>query len=162
MAVKMYCKVEGVDGECTDAAHDKWIELVSYSHGVAQPATGISGTGGQTGGGADFDDLAVVKVLDTSTPDLNIKCAKGEHIPKVELEVCVATGDKHTFMKHTLENCVVTSVSAGGSSDGEIRPLETVTFAYGKHKWEYTPVDNTGAPGSTIDRTWNLETEAQE
>ena len=26
-------------------------------------------------------------------------CAKGEHIPKVEVELCLETGDKHTFMK---------------------------------------------------------------
>jgi type VI secretion system secreted protein Hcp len=106
--------------------------------------------------------MAVTKIVDNSTPDLNIKCAKGEHIPKVELELCLATGDKHTFMKYTLEDCVVTSVIPGGSAADEIRPSEQVTFAYGKCKWEYTPIDNTGAPGSTTDRTWNLETNAQE
>jgi len=162
MSNAMFLKVEGVDGESTDDAHDKWIEILSYSHGVSQPATGVSGTGGQTGGRADFQDLAVTKVLDASTPDLNIKCAKGEHIPKVELELCLATGDKHTFMKYTIEDCVVTSVSPGGDSAGEVRPLETVTFAYDKCKWEYTPIDNTGAPGSTTDRTFNLATNVQE
>jgi type VI secretion system secreted protein Hcp len=162
MSNAMFLKVEGVDGESTDADHDKWIQVLSYSHGVSQSATGISGTGGQTGGVADFQDLSIVKVLDTSTPDLNIKCAKGEHIPKIELEICLATGDKHTFMKYTIEDCVVTSVSPGGDSEGEVRPLETVTFAYDKLKWEYTPIDNTGAPGSTTDRTWNLATNAQE
>ena len=86
MSNAMFLKVEGVDGESTDDAHEKWIEILSYSHGLSQPATGVSGTGGQTGGRADFQDLVVTKVLDSSTPDLNIKCAKGEHIPKVELE----------------------------------------------------------------------------
>ena len=162
MSVDMYLKVEGVDGESSDDAHDKWIEVLSYNHGVSQPATGVSGTGGQTGGRADFQNLSIVKVLDNSTPDLNIKCAKGEHIPKVELELCLATGDKHTFMKYTFEDCVVTLVSPGGTSSDEARPMENVAFAYGKCKWEYTPIDNTGAPGSTTDRTWNLETNAQE
>ncbi len=36
MAYAMYMKVEGVDGDSTDAAHDKWIEVVSYSHGLSQ------------------------------------------------------------------------------------------------------------------------------
>lgn len=162
MSNAMFLKVEGVDGESTDADHDKWIEILAYSHGVSQPATGISGTGGQTGGAADFQDLAITKVLDASTPDLNIKCAKGEHIPKIELEICLATGDKHTFMKYTIEDCVVTSIAPGGSSEGEVRPLEEVTFAYDKCKWEYTPIDNQGNPGSTTDRTWNLATNAQE
>lgn len=162
MAVDMFLKIEGVDGESTDDAHDKWIEILSFNHGVTQPASGASATGGRTGGRADFQNLMVSKTIDNSTPDLCIKCAKGEHIPKVELELCLAAGDKHTFMKYTLEDCIVTSVSPGGATTGETKPLEAVTFAYGKIKWEYTPIDHTGKPGSTTDRTWNLETNKQE
>ncbi|MEA3277952.1 MAG: type VI secretion system tube protein Hcp [Pseudomonadota bacterium] len=162
MSVDMFMKIEGIDGESSDDAHDKWIEILSYNHGVAQPVSGVSATGGRTGGRADFDDFTAVKTIDNATPDLNIKCAKGEHVPKVEVELCLATGDKHTFMKYTMEDCVVTSVVPGGASQGETKPLETVSFAYGKLKWEYTPIDHTGSPGSTTDRTWNLETNKQE
>mgnify|MGYP003572467063 FL=1 len=162
MAVDMFMKVEGVDGESTDDAHDKWIEILSYSHGVSQPVSGVSATGGRTGGRADFQDFTIVKTIDNATPDLTIKCAKGEHIPTVEVELCLATGDKHTFMKYTMEDCIVTSIAPGGSADGETKPLENVSLAYGKIKWEYTPIDHTGAPGSTTDRTWNLETNKQE
>ncbi|KAA6187372.1 type VI secretion system tube protein Hcp [Thiohalocapsa marina] len=162
MAFDAYLKVEGVDGEATDAAHDKWIQVLSYSVGLSQPVSGVTGTGGRTGGRADFQDLSIVKVIDNSTPDLSIKCAKGEHIPTVELELCLATGDKHTFMKYTFEDCIVTSVTPGGSSGGEPKPTEQVSFAYGKIKWEYTPIDDTGAPGSTTDRKWDLEKNQQE
>ena len=162
MSVDMYMKVEGVDGESTDDAHDKWIEILSYSHGVSQPVSGVSATGGRTGGRADFQDFSIVKTVDNSTPDLNIKCAKGEHIPTIEVELCLATGDKHTFMKYTMTDCIVTSIAPGGSTDDETKPLENVSFAYGTIKWEYTPIDHTGAPGSTTDRTWNLETNKQD
>ena len=162
MAVDMFLKIDGVDGESTDDAHDKWIEIQSYSHGVSQPVSGVSATGGRTGGRADFSNLSVVKTVDNATCDLTIKCAKGEHIPKVELELCLATGDKHTFMKYTFEDCIVTSVSAGGTQHDEVKPTEQVSFAYGKIKWEYTPISHTGEPGSTTDRTWNLEKNIQE
>lgn len=49
MAVDMFMKIDGVDGESTDDAHKKWIELLSYSHGVSQPTSGASGTGGVPG-----------------------------------------------------------------------------------------------------------------
>lgn len=162
MAVDMFLKIEGLDGESTDEAHDKWIEVLSFSHGVSQPVSGASATGGRTGGRADFMDMGVVKTIDNASPDLNIKCAKGEHIPKVELELCLASGEKHTFMKYTLEDCVITSVAPGGSAGGESKPLENLTIAYGKIKWEYTPIDHTGSPGSPTDRTWNLETNKQD
>jgi len=162
MAVDMFLKIEGIDGESTDDAHDKWIELMSFSHGVSQPVSGVSATGGRTGGRADFQEFSVVKTIDNATCDLNMKCAKGEHIPKIEVECCLATGDKHTFMKYTLEDCIVTSVSAGGAQSDEVKPTEQASFAYGKIKWEYTPIDHTGKPGSATDRTWNLEKNKQE
>jgi type VI secretion system secreted protein Hcp len=161
MAVDIFLKIEGIDGESTDEKHEKWIEILSYNHGVSQPVSGVSATGGRTGGRADFQNLSVVKTIDNATCDLNIKCAKGEHIPKIELELCLATGEKHTFMKYTLEDCIVTSVAPGGSAGGEVKPMENVSFAYGKIKWEYTPIDHTGKPGSATDRTWDLEKNKQ-
>jgi type VI secretion system secreted protein Hcp len=49
----------------------------------------------------------------------------------------------------------------GGSAGGD-KPMENISFAYGKIKWEYTPIDQTGSPGATTDRTWNLETNRQD
>ena len=66
-------------------------------------------------------------------------------------------------MKYTMEDVIVSSVTAGGSADSaEVRPTEEVSFAYGKMVWEYTPIDQKGAPGPAATRTWNLETNKQE
>jgi type VI secretion system secreted protein Hcp len=48
MALDMFCKIDGIDGESTDDAHADWIELLSYSHGVSQPVSGASRSGGRT------------------------------------------------------------------------------------------------------------------
>lgn len=162
MSVDMFMKIEGIDGESTDDKHPKWIELLSYSHGVSQPVSGASRSGGRTGGRADFQDMTITKTLDAATPDLNMHCCNGKHIPKIEIELCLATDDKHTFMKYTMEDVIISSVSPGGSADsGEVKPLETVSFAYGKIKWEYTAIDHTGSPGAATDRTWDLEKNVQ-
>lgn len=161
MAFDAFLKIEGIDGESTDDKHQKWIEILSYAHGVTQPVSGVSATGGRTGGRADFADFSLTKTVDNATPDLNIYCAKGQHIPKVELELCLATGDKHTFLKYTLEDVIISSVSPSGASGGSDKPMEALSFAYGKIKWEYTPIDHTGKAGSTTGRTWNLETNKQ-
>jgi type VI secretion system secreted protein Hcp len=162
MAVDMYLQIEGIPGESTDDAHSEWIQVRSYSHGVSQPASDTSATGGLTGGRADFEELTIEKTLDVATPDLNIYCAKGTHIPTVVLELCLATGDKHTFMKYELTDCIIKAVAPGGASTDDIKPTEAVKIAYGKIKWEYTPIDSTGSPGSPTDRTWNLEKNIQE
>lgn len=157
MAADMFLKFEGIDGESTDDKHKDWIEILSFSHGVSQPVTAASRTGGRTGGRADFQNLTFTKIVDKGTPDLMLHCANGKHIPKVELECCLATEDKHTFMKYTLTDVIVASVNSNGSVQaGENKPMETVSLAYGTIKSEYTPISSDGKAGGTVDRTWDL------
>jgi type VI secretion system secreted protein Hcp len=157
MAVDMFCKIDGIDGESTDSKHAKWIEVLSYTHGLSQPVSGASGTGGRTGGRADYQDFNITKVVDFASADLNIHCSNGKHIPEIIIECCLASDEKHTFMKYTLTDCVITSVNASCSQHSETKPDESVTFAYGQIKWEYTAIDHQGGKGASIDRTWSLE-----
>ena len=159
MAVDMFLKVDGIPGESTDDAHAEWIELISFSHGVDQPTSGSSRTKGRTGGRADFGAFKVEKSIDTSSPDLNIFCASGQHIPTVELEMCLATGDKHTFMRYVLKDVIVSSYSIHGGS--EDRATEEVEFNYGEIEWEYTPIEHDGSAGAAIGRGWSLEKNVQ-
>ncbi len=160
MSNDVFLKIEGIDGESSDSAHKKWIEVLSFDHGVSQPVTAASGTGGRTGGRADFQKFKIVKEVDKATPDLNLYCCNGKHIPKIEVECCLATEDKHMFYKYEMENVIVSSVACkGDDSDG--KPTESVTFAFGKMKWEYTPIDDTGKPEAAVNRTWNLENNEQ-
>lgn len=163
MAGDMYLKLEGIDGESTDEKHEKWIAIESFTHNVNQPVSAASGTGGRTGGRADFGDFVFTKTIDAATPDLYVHCSNGKHIPKVEIEFCLATEDKHTFMKYTLEDVIVSSVTPAGSrSDADgAKPAEQVSLAYGKIEWEYTPIDDTGRPGASIRRGWDLEKNKQ-
>ena len=166
-ATDMFLKIEGIPGESTDDGHADWIEIVAFNHGISQPVSGASGTGGRTGGRADFMPFSVTKTIDKGTADLHIYWANGKHIPTVEVEFCLATGDKHCFMKYTLTDVIVSAVSPSGSQGGD-RPMEKISFTYGKIqwygkiKWEYTPIDQAGAAGATVDRTWNLETNKQD
>lgn len=158
MAYDAFLRItESIDGESTDADHEKWIEVLSYSHGVSQPVSWTSGTGGLAASKADFQDLTIVKTLDTSTPNLNVSCAEGKPIDEVELHLCLTTGKKHPFMKYILRKCFITSVSAGGSAGEETKPLENVTFAYKHIIWEYTPIDDQGNPGATTGRDWSIK-----
>ena len=160
MAYDAFMKIDGVDGESTDKKHAKWIEVSGFNHEVAQPSSGASATGGRTGGRAEFGPVSVEKTADKATPVLSQYCAMGEPIPKVEIEFCEAAGEKHTFLKYTLNNVLVESVSVTGSGDMS-KPEETVNFSYGDIKWEYTPIGHDGKPGGTLDRGWSLEENAK-
>ena len=161
MATNTYLKCDPIKGEATDDAHKDWIEVLSFSHGLAQPMSGVGGTGGHCAARADFEPFAIYKSIDNASVDLNMYCAKGTHIAKVELEVCQETGEKVCYLKYELENAMIQSVTiSGGGSD---RPQENVVFVYDKIAWSYTPVNNDGTAGTTVGpKKWNLETNLEE
>ncbi len=161
MATNTYLNCDPIKGESTDDGHKQWIEVFAFNHGLSQPMSGASGTGGRGAARADFSPFVVSKSVDSASVDLNLFCAKGTHIAKVVLEVCQETGERVCYLKYVLENAMIQSVSIGGGGSG--RPNETVTFVYDKITWNYTPVTGDGKKGtSTGDKKWNLETNKAE
>jgi type VI secretion system secreted protein Hcp len=154
----VFLQIDGIKGESTDSKHKEWIEVLSYNWGVSQMASAIqSSSGGGTTQRADFQDLSIVKLMDSSSPKLFAACAQGDHIAKVILELCRAAGKEHLpYMNYELENVVITSVSVGGGGGGE--PTESVTFNYGKIKQVYTTQKRKGGGGGgKIPAGWSLE-----
>lgn len=156
MATNTFLKCDPIKGESSDAGHDQWVEVFSYSHGLSQPISGTSGTGGLLGARADFHPFVITKSADTASIDFNMYCAQGKQIDKVELEVCQTAGNKQVcYVKYELEKVVVQSVSVnGGGSD---RPSETVVFAYNTISWTYTQIKNGVDDTTTGPKKWNLE-----
>jgi len=159
MAFDGYVKLEGIEGESTDAKHDKQIEILSYSFHVAQSGgASTSRHTGQTGARVDVGDFTFVKVLDKSSPNLFKYCASGKHIPTVVVELCSATENKHTYMKYTMSDVVVSSVRPGGATNADgSRPLEEVALRFGKLELEYTPFGNDGKAGGAVKASWDAE-----
>ncbi len=163
MAFDAFLNVDGIPGESSDDAHVDWIEILSYSTGVAQTASAsASSGGGASSERADFQDFSVVKTLDKASPKLALACANGTHISEVVLELCRAGGEKLKYMEYKLTDCIVSSCRPGGSSGGaETLPLEEVSFNYGKIEWTYTQQQRAdGSGGGNVSAGWNLETNA--
>ena len=148
MATNTYLHCDPIKGESTDEDHKDWIEVFSFNHGLSQPMSGASGTGGRSSARADFAPFVVTKSIDNASVDLSIYCANGTHIAKVELEVCQESGERVCYLKYELENAMIQSISVGGG--GSDRPHETVTFVYDKISWTYTPVSNDGKAGTAV------------
>src|SRR5215470_11993047 len=99
MAVDMFLKLDGIEGESKDHKHAGEIELLSFSWGVSN-SSGLACAGGGGGAGkASFHDFAFVKRVDSATPQLMLHCATGEHI-KTGLITVRKAGEKPTeFLK---------------------------------------------------------------
>ncbi len=159
MAFDAFLYIKTIPGESSDDAHKNWIELLSFSHGVAQPASGSpSDRGGRSAERCNHSDFYIVHAQDKASPALFLACCNGEHIPEVSVEFCRATGDKQPYMKWKMEDVLITSVCPGGSSQGsETVPMESVSFNYGKITLTYTETDHkTGKKSGQGEKWWDL------
>jgi type VI secretion system secreted protein Hcp len=158
MAFDTFLKIDGIPGESSDDKYKDCIEVLSFHLKARQPASGTaSSAGGATTERANFSDFKVVKRIDKATPKLALACADGTHIKEINIDLCRAGGDKIKYMEYKLSNCIVSSISTGGSSGGE--PSETLTFNYGKVEWTYTRQKRSDGSGAgKVAAAWDLQT----
>src|SRR5215831_10842790 len=103
MAVDMFLKLDGIEGESKDHKHAGEIELLSFSWGVSNSSqVGCAGGGGGAGK-ANFSSFSFMKRVDSATPQLMLSCATGEHIKSGLITVRKAGEKPVEFLKIKLE-----------------------------------------------------------
>lgn len=159
----MFLKIDGIPGESTDAKHKDWIEVVSFGHEIIQPVATNKSTGGaRSSERTEHGDFGITKRIDKATPILNKYASDGKHIPKVEFELCRATGDKACYMKYELTDVLISYVAIEREGSSQDIPLETVHMNYGSITWTYTETDHsTGATKGNVTAGWDLIANAQ-
>jgi type VI secretion system secreted protein Hcp len=78
MAVDIFLKINGVDGESGDDKHKKEIDVLAWSWGLSNSGSAHVG-GGAGSGKVNVQDLSVTKWVDASTPKLVLACCNGTH-----------------------------------------------------------------------------------
>jgi type VI secretion system secreted protein Hcp len=154
MAVDMFLKIDGVDGESEDDGHKKSIDVLAFSWGMSQSGSMHIGGGGGSGK-VNVQDMSITKFLDKSSAELVKRCCSGKHFPTVLL-TCRKAGDKPVeYYKVTMEEVLISSVSEGASG-GEDQQTENITLNFAKVKVEYTPQKEDGSPDAAIVAGWNI------
>lgn len=159
MAFDTFMKIDGIPGESMDEKHKDWIEIISFSHHVEQPASATaSSVGGATAERVNHGTFNIVHQMDKATPKMFEACCTGKHIKEVTIEFCRAGGDKVKYMEIKLEQVLISSVSESGSSSGESGfPADAISLSYGKIKWTYTQQKREdGSAGGNVSAGWDL------
>lgn len=160
MAVEMFLKIDGIDGESKDDQHTGEIDVLAWSFGLSQAGTFHTGGGGGSSK-VSVQDMSFTHHTDLATAPLMLACANGQHINKAVLTVCKAGGGSRVeYLVVTMEKVMVTSVSQGGS-DGEDRLVENITLNFAKFDVTYTEQTDTGSKGPTMNCAWDIEANAQ-
>jgi type VI secretion system secreted protein Hcp len=143
MAVDMFLKLDGIDGEATDDQHLGWIEVSSFSWGVSN-STAVSSTGGAGAGKASFQDLHFEQLFDKSSAQVALYCAAGKHIANATLSVRKSGADPTgkqgiDFLKVNLVDVLVSSFEVAAAEGGDDRPTESVSLNFVKIEFQYQP-----------------------
>lgn len=137
----VFVKIDGIPGESTITGHVNEIEALSFSISALQGGLTTFVGGAGSAAKSQFSPLTIFKEIDKTSPMLFINCALGKKIPTVTLilsDNSAPEAPPTDYFKIVLTNVVISSVNDNQAVNGEL-PLESVSFAYQKIQWTFTP-----------------------
>jgi type VI secretion system secreted protein Hcp len=156
MAVDMFLKLDGVDGESKDEKHKGWIDIFSFSVGLSNQGAGHYG-GGSGAGKGQISDISVSKQVDKSSATLYKFCFNGKHIKTGNIVMRKAAGDAALeYLKYDMDEVVVTAVSTSESAGGGIAS-ESISLNFSKVKMTYDMQSDTGSEEAKPEVTINVK-----
>ena len=155
MAIDTHIKFDGVEGESIHKDHKGEIDVLSWSWGVSN-ASGVGSGTGSGRGKATAQDLHFNHYYDKASPVLAKQCASGKHFKEVVITSRKAGEGQKDFMKITMKEVFISSVSNSGGSDGGI--MESVSMSYASVDFSYKAQDEKGTMGGEVKFGWNTKT----
>jgi type VI secretion system secreted protein Hcp len=157
MAFDAFLKIDGLAGESTRQGFEQQMEIKSFSWGATNPAT-IGAGGGGGAGKVSITSFNITKLSDVASPLLFQSCCRGDHYPKAVITLIKSGGTSaFDFIKYEFEKVYVESVQWSGAAGGDDTPLESVSLAFSRVSFTYTPQNPDGSKGSPAVGAWDLE-----
>jgi type VI secretion system secreted protein Hcp len=157
MAVDMFLKLDGIQGESHDAKHKNEIDIQSWSWGMSQMGThGFGGGGGA--GKVSVADMHFSKLVDKASPALALHCCNGKHIKKGTLTVRKAGEHPLEYLVVEMEDIIVSSVQHSGTHAGGDLVQESLALNFAKFKSKYKQQNADGSAGPESEYGWNVKT----
>jgi type VI secretion system secreted protein Hcp len=175
MAVDMFLKIDGIEGESADKKHKNEIVVQSYYWGAYQTGTSATGTGGAGSGKVHMKDFHFTMHVNKATPKLIVACATGQHIAKVMLTVRKAGGQQQDFLQYEFQDVLISSYetshgfeygdqanangapAAGSTPGASDLPLEHIKLNYTQMKCDYKEQKADGSLGGVVSGGYNLK-----
>lgn len=150
-----YIKFDGIDGESTQVDHKGEINVLAWAWGLTATASPVGGGAGA--GKSTPRELTFRHACDKASPLLAKSAAQGKRVKTAVLTVRKSGEGQKDFLRVTLKEVFITSVSISGSTGPE-GPVEDISLAFSEVGFGYKPQDDKGALGPEVAFTWNTKT----
>jgi type VI secretion system secreted protein Hcp len=156
MAVDMFLKIDGIQGESSDARHKDEIDIVSYTWGESQPAV-AGGAGGGAAGKVTMQDFRFAMLVNKAAPKLFLTCTNGAHVKNAILTVRRAGDGGPEFLKWTLTDVTVASYQSASNVPAGEPPMDQISLRFAKIEVEYRLMKPDGSFDAPIKAGWDLQ-----
>ena len=153
MAVDMFLKITGIEGESTDAKHKGSIDIESFSWGATQQGA-MAGGGGGGAGKVSMQDFHFVMRASKASPKLFEAAATGKHLEEAIL-TARKSGGGVDFYKIKLTDILVSSYQQAGSADAPEGPNDAFSFNFSKIEIDFASQDHKGAVRESTRAEWS-------
>ena len=143
----IYLRLDGIEGESKNASHNKWIDILSITHGSA--GSGQTGSSDTTDAG-NYEPVVFKHLVDKATPKLQEACMKGARIGTAQVDYCsMSAGAQTVVYSVKMEGIKVikAEVETEDLADGSYRLVETVYLSVEKLTWEGAAAGTGIVPG---------------
>jgi type VI secretion system secreted protein Hcp len=154
-AVDYFLKIDGIEGESTDAKHANWIDVDSWSWGENQPLQPATGSGAGAGK-VHFRDFAFTTHVSKASPKLFLACASGQHIKQAQLVGRKAGKDQQEFLTWTFSDVLVSQYETGGTE--QTLPFDSVSLNFSKISVAYKAQKADGSLDTAVTAGWDAKT----
>jgi len=145
-AVDMFLKMDGIQGESTDAKHKGEMDVLAWSWGES---AGTARTRRGTLPSACIQDLSLTKFVDSSSPQLILDGVLGTIVPTAVLTIRRGGEQPAEFLHLTMRNVTVASYQTGGSG-GEDRIVDNIVLHFESMQGDYRQQKPDGTLGTPI------------
>jgi type VI secretion system secreted protein Hcp len=158
-AVDYFLKLDGIQGESSDAKHKDEIEVLSFSFGETR-AGAAGGGAGRGAGKVQMTDFAFTAGTSKASPVLFQHCAEGRHIKQALLTLRKAGKGQLEYLKIKLQDVLISSYSLEGQ-EAEGKPHDAFSLNFQKISVDYSPQKPDGSLGAAVHGGWDLKKNAK-
>ena len=157
MAIDIFLKIDGIEGESTDDRHSKEIAIVSYAWGE-EARLAPTGGGGAGAGKVEMQDFHFSMQVNIASPRLFLACAKGERFNNAVLTVRHAGASPTDFLRWRFTDVLISRYQTSGSVASGSLPVDEASLKFSKIELEYSTVMPNGTPGTPVHAGWDIRT----
>lgn len=154
MAVDIFLKLQGINGESEDQSHSNEIDIIGWTWGMSNMGTAHMGGGAGTGK-ANFNDIAVTKYVDLASTSLLKACSTGKHVPEAVITVRKAGEKPLEYVVITMKKVFIANVQFGGNAGSE-QVTEVITLNFAEIDFKYQGQGDTGSSDGSDSFKWNI------